>query len=174
MPTYAFTSALALTADQRARIVESVTTIHQIEATAPRYFVQVNATGNCGGGFGFGGSPAPSANSEARGGVDDTGAGSPLVIQSSIGPYDYAVLKADNKDAMLKWLADNRYFIPVGTEDVVGPYINPGSFFLALKLQSGKSAGDIQPVVLEYPSEKPMIPIILTSVAAQPNMGIQV
>ena len=41
MPTYAFTSALALTSDQRARLVDSVTTIHQVEATAPRYFVQV-------------------------------------------------------------------------------------------------------------------------------------
>lgn len=144
-----------------------------IATTQPRYFVQVRATGNCGGGgIGFG-SPAPSA----RGGVDSSesdGSGSPLVLQSSIGPYDYAVLKADNKDAMLQWLAANRYFIPVGTEDVVGPYIRPGSFFLALKLQSGKSAGDIQPVVLDYPSDKPMIPIILTSVAAQPNMGIQV
>ena len=145
-----------------------------IATTQPRYFVQVKATGNCSnGGFGlnsFG--SAPSAR--GVGDAESSGSGSPLVIQSSIGPYDYAVLKADNKDAMLKWLADNRYFIPVGTEDVVGPYINPGSFFLALKLQSGKSAGDIQPVVLEYPSEKPMIPIILTSVAAQPNMGIQV
>ncbi len=41
MPTYAFTTARNLTAEQRARIVESVTTIHQMEATAPRYFVQV-------------------------------------------------------------------------------------------------------------------------------------
>lgn len=145
-----------------------------IATTQPRYFVQVKATGNCAnGGFGFG-SLAPSARGSVNDSAEQGGSGSPLVIQSSIGPYDYAVLKADNKDAMLKWLADNRYFIPVGTEDVVGPYINPGSFFLALKLQSGKSAGDIQPVVLEYPSEKPMIPIILTSVAAQPNMGIQV
>jgi phenylpyruvate tautomerase PptA (4-oxalocrotonate tautomerase family) len=41
MPTYAFTTASPLTAEQRARLVESVTTIHQVEATAPRYFVQV-------------------------------------------------------------------------------------------------------------------------------------
>lgn len=144
-----------------------------INTTQPRYFVQVKATGNCAGLFPGGIGFAPSASR----GVNDAeqgGGGSPLVIQSSIGPYDYAVLKADDKTAMLKWLADNRYFIPVGTEDVVGPYIRPGSFFLALKLQSGKSAGDIQPVVLQYPSELPMIPIILTSVAAQPNMGIQV
>lgn len=41
MPTYAFTTARSLTAGQRARLVDSVTTIHQVEATAPRYFVQV-------------------------------------------------------------------------------------------------------------------------------------
>jgi len=41
MPTYAFTTARDLTPDERARLVESVTTIHQVEATAPRYFVQV-------------------------------------------------------------------------------------------------------------------------------------
>lgn len=41
MPTYAFTTARELTAEHRARLVESVTTIHQVEARAPRYFVQV-------------------------------------------------------------------------------------------------------------------------------------
>lgn len=41
MPTYAFSTAKEMTADQRAKLVESVTAIHQVEATAPRYFVQV-------------------------------------------------------------------------------------------------------------------------------------
>lgn len=41
MPTYAFSTTKELTADQRAKLVESVTSIHQVEATAPRYFVQV-------------------------------------------------------------------------------------------------------------------------------------
>lgn len=41
MPTYAFSTAKNLTDEQRARLVESVTSIHQVEATAPRYFVQV-------------------------------------------------------------------------------------------------------------------------------------
>ena len=36
-----FTSALALTSEQRARLVDGVTTIHRVEAKAPRYFVQV-------------------------------------------------------------------------------------------------------------------------------------
>lgn len=144
-----------------------------IATTQPRYFVNVKATGNCASFFG-GGPPLASAGRSVDSAADGEGSGSPLVIQSQIGPYDYAVLKADNKDAMLGWLAANRYFVPGGTDTVVGPYIRPGSYFLALKLQSGKSAGDIQPIVLDYPSDLPMIPIILTSVAAQPNMGIQV
>lgn len=41
MPTYAFTTARELTPEQREKLVESVTTIHQSEANAPRYFVQV-------------------------------------------------------------------------------------------------------------------------------------
>lgn len=41
MPTYTFSTAKELSADQRAKLVESVTSIHQVEATAPRYFVQV-------------------------------------------------------------------------------------------------------------------------------------
>lgn len=41
MPTYAFTTMKHLSSEQRAILVESVTTIHQVKATAPRYFVQV-------------------------------------------------------------------------------------------------------------------------------------
>lgn len=96
------------------------------------------------------------------------------VVQDSIGPYDYAVLRADTRDEMFDWLVRNSYFIPQGTEDVVGPYIHQGAYFLALKLRSGNDAGDIAPVVVRYASDLPMIPIILTSVAANPDMGIQV
>ena len=40
MPTYAFSTAKEITAEQRAKLVESVTTIHEVEASAPRFFVQ--------------------------------------------------------------------------------------------------------------------------------------
>ena len=99
---------------------------------------------------------------------------SPLVVTSSVGPYIYAVLRADDKTAMFQWLSDNRFFVPTGTDDAVGPYIRPGGYFLALKLKAGARSGDVTPVVLEYPSELPMIPLILTSVGATPNMGVQV
>jgi hypothetical protein len=145
-----------------------------IATTQPKYRLNRVYEGEC--------SFDPNRFSNALGGGDASAApaasegadNGPLVFKSSIGPYDYAVLKADDKNEMLGWLASNRYFVPVGTEDVVGPYIRPGAYFLALKLQSGQSAGDLQPVVVRYPSDLPMIPIVLTSVAAQPDMGIQV
>jgi len=145
--------------------------------TQPKYRLVQKYDGNCGfNPANRGGVLSPTAGGTGAGGngAADSAGGSPLVIQASVGPYDYAVLKADSQDDMLKWLADNRYFVPAGTDQTVGAYIRPGAFFLALKLQSGKSAGDLQPVVLRYPADVPTIPIVLTSVAAQPNMGIQV
>jgi MYXO-CTERM domain-containing protein len=149
-----------------------------IATTQPKYKLNYVYEGNCSfdpskfGGRNFGAPSAPQASGATD--AQPTDHSSPLVVQDSIGPYDYAVLKADSKDDMLKWLSDNRYFVPAGTDSAVGPYIHPGAFFLALKLKSGNQAGDIQPVVLHYKSDLPMIPLVLTSVAAQPNMGIQV
>lgn len=145
--------------------------------TQPKYRMNV-VRPDCGGKSASRNSPQAAFDSA---GASDMGAfpapnapPSPLVVQASVGPYDYAILKADNKDLMLQWLKDNKYFIPTGTEQASGPYIRPGAFFLALKLKAGEAAGSLQPVVLRYKSDLPMIPIVLTSVAAQPNMGIQV
>lgn len=141
-----------------------------INTTQPKYRVDFFTPDTCD--FSFGN----------RGGVNADAAQNPappsepglVVMEDSIGPFDYAVLDASAADEMFKWLTDNGYFIPTGTEDVVGPYIHDGAYFLALKLRSGESAGDIQPVVVEYEADYAMIPIVLTSVAANPDMGIQV
>jgi hypothetical protein len=44
--------------------------------------------------------------------------------------------------------------------------------FLAMKLQPNQGVQDIQPVKMTYSSERPMIPLRLTAVAATPNMGV--
>lgn len=148
--------------------------------TQPKYRLNTRFEGNClFGGLGRGtGGPQNAAAAGDGGGSSPTDFStdppSPLVIQDSIGPYDFAVLRADSRDEMFKWLTDNRYFVPAGSEAASAPYIRPGAFFLALKLRSGGSAGDVQPVVVKYTSDLPMIPIVLTSVAAKPDMGIQV
>src|SRR4051812_44607642 len=71
-------------------------------STQPKYRMNSVYEGNCGFGTGRGtvGLNGPTA---APGGGEDSShkdGSSPLVIQDSVGPYDYAVLKADSKDDM--------------------------------------------------------------------------
>lgn len=143
--------------------------------TQPKYVARPEYVGDClfdpsrNGGFG-------SPSSDSAGGEADPNddGGSPLVLQDSVGPFDYAILRADSKQPMLDWLAENRFFVPAGTDAAVDPYIRTGAFFLALKLRKGNEVGDITPVVVKYRSDLPMIPLVLTSVAANPNMGVAV
>ena len=132
------------------------------------YDCNSNSTTLC---VGFG---ANASSGGFYGGAPDMAPPSPLVIADSIGPYDYAVLKADDATALLDWLKQNHYSTPPGSDALVTPYIHPGAFFLALKLHAGKSAGDIQPIVVHYASDLPMIPLRLTALSAVPQMGVLV
>lgn len=142
------------------------------ETTGPKFTLTQTSGDGCGGGIGCGAAAAAFSRGDAAPPMmEEAGV---AVKESSAGPYDWAVVRADEKQPMLDWLADNGYFVPAGTQEAIDPYIRPGAYFLALKLQAGQSLGDLQPVVVEYASERPMIPIILTSVAANPDMGILV
>lgn len=141
-----------------------------VRTTQPRYVLTTRFNGACDG-------PRIGLSEGASFSAADGGAsagGGPLVLESSVGPYDYAVLKADSQTELLGWLRDNRYFVPSTSDAAISQYIRPGAYFLALKLRSGKSTGDLQPVVVKYPSDLPMIPIVLTSIGAVENMGILV
>jgi hypothetical protein len=149
-------------------------------ATQPRYRMTTTFDSSCQQGFGTGGGSSGfgagggASGGSSFGGVDAGVAGSPLVVHDSVGPYDYAVLRADSKQAMLDWLMANRYFVPSNSDAAIDPYVRPGAYFLALKLRPGNSTGDLQPVVLRYQSDVGQIPITLTSVGAVENMGVQV
>ena len=151
--------------------------VQLIQQTQPVYRLQAEYNGDCpfdpnrGFGDSAGGGAPPSSDAEDGGGGEGY---NPLVVRDTVGPYDYAVLRADQKQPMFDWLDENGFFVPAGTDEVVDPYIRPGAYFLALKLIKGNEVGDIQPVVVEYESDLPMIPIVLTSVAADPDMPILV
>jgi hypothetical protein len=156
------------------------TTTPDYRLTTQRQFCNGTTQTSSRDSFGGCGNAADSAGYSPGGVVDgsvqsaaDMGSNE-VVSQSSIGPFDYAVLHADDQTEMLNWLQTNKYFVPAGTDAVITPYIHPGAYFLALKLKAGESAGDIVPVIVKYASDLPMIPIILTSVGAVPDMGIQV
>lgn len=99
------------------------------------------------------------------------GGGGP--ITGSAGPYDYVVLTENDPEFIVQWLRDFGYRITDEMIPLIEYYVVVEEMqILAMRLSQGFEAGDIQPVKLTYQAENPMIPIILTSVAATQNMPI--
>ncbi len=99
-----------------------------------------------------------------------------VVQQSSVGPYDFAVLQATSTEALFGWLGENNYDIPSNVMPFVEPYVTmgPEMHFVAFRLQSDREVGDIAPVRMRYRASAPMVPIQLTAIASQPDMGVRV
>ena len=145
------------------------------QSTAPRFALDWRFEGDCNWGGGGDAGVVASDGGFAPGNNNTGGQEQPpsvLVRREAVGPYDAAILRADDQVEMLAWLRDNGYFVPDPLGEAVGPYIREGGFFLALKLLSDRDAGDISPIVLEFPAELPMIPMILTQVGAENDMPV--
>jgi len=118
-------------------------------------------------GGGTGGADVATASAEASGGVT-------IEQQLSVGPFDIQIVSSTNPDEMATWLVDNDYDLSSRGEELITPYVNDGMKFVAVKLRSGQSSGSIQPLIMKYKSNKPMVPIKLTAVAAMDDMGVLV
>lgn len=90
------------------------------------------------------------------------------------GPYVFDVVGTEtgNANALIDWLNENNYRITPEMEPLVFVYVQEEMVFLAMKLQPEQGVQNIQPVKMTYETERPMIPIRLTAVAAIPDMGI--
>ncbi len=89
-----------------------------------------------------------------------------------VGPYAPQRITATDADALVTWLNDNGYLITPAMEPTVEEYVALGYDFLGMKLAPDAGVSDIQPIVIRYPGSEPMVPVVLTSVAARPEMPI--
>jgi hypothetical protein len=106
---------------------------------------------------------------------DGTGGGGVDVLESlAVGPYDVRIVTSDDADAMATWLETNGYDLTDRGRELIAPYVELGMNFVALRLQKDRGVGDIRPLIMRYQTEDPMVPIRLTAVAAQPDMGVLV
>lgn len=140
-------------------------------ATQVRYQLQFSGTeGNCKSPGGFLAAPtmADGAVGEAKAG------GVTVVSQQVVGPYDSAILKADTVTELQEWLTKNGYTIPPRFDEVTKTYVKKDNYFIALRLRRDRDTGDLAPIVFSYNSSEPCVPLILTSIAARPNMPITV
>ena len=120
--------------------------------------------------------PVRIAIAESDGVAESAGDDSGVTVEEEleIGPFDIDVVSSDNADDMSIWLEDNGYLINDRGLSLIEPYVLAGMKFVAVKLRSGETSGSIQPLIMRYPSEKPMVPIRLTAIAALEDMGVLV
>ncbi|HEX2730323.1 MAG TPA: DUF2330 domain-containing protein [Polyangiaceae bacterium] len=95
----------------------------------------------------------------------------------TIGPYDWTVISVTDGTDMpatvaVDWLTQNEYDVPEGAAQLLGPYLEDGLFLLAIRLTKDADSGSIRPIVLTYDADAPIIPIKLTAVAANDDMGV--
>ena len=97
-----------------------------------------------------------------------------VFASGEVGPYGFDVVGSDDPDALVVWLRDNGYRVTADMEPIINLYVEEQFVFLAMKLRPDQGVQDIEPVKVTYPSERPMIPLRLTAVAANPNMAVMV
>ncbi|MDX2054787.1 MAG: DUF2330 domain-containing protein [Polyangiaceae bacterium] len=148
------------------------------QATNPNYSLTTRVEGTCDvepnspffGAAGTGGAAA---------GPPTSGVGGAVTVSAMgiVGAFEYKVISLEASlpnpaDAAVQWLTANGYDVPAGAPALLGPYLADGMHLLALRLVKGADTGSIRPLVLTYNATKPMIPIKLTAVAANENMGV--
>ncbi|MDX2053379.1 MAG: DUF2330 domain-containing protein [Polyangiaceae bacterium] len=146
------------------------------QATNPQYSLTTRVEGQC-----------KTDNQVLRGtanvavsapGADSTkGPGVNVEAMGIVGSFEWTVISLeaslpDPADAAVNWLTANGYDVPPGAKALLGPYLADGLKLLALRLVKGADTGSIRPLVLTYDATYPMIPIKLTAVAANENMGV--
>lgn len=95
-------------------------------------------------------------------------------IREEVGPYDVAVIESTDPTALVDWLRRNNFRVNDAMTPYIRIYTSEGMKFLALRLQPDAEVSDIQPFRFTLPSGSPSIPIRLTAIAAEPEMGITV
>jgi hypothetical protein len=139
-------------------------------ATQPQF--QLQWTGDGGSCF-YRGFPTAGGAGGSAGAVDAAGAVTVLASQD-VGPFMTVTLESHDSAQLLQWLNDNGFAQPAASLPLIDHYVQRGMLFVAIRLKQDASAGEILPVVLDMPTSEPCVPLILTRIAAQPNMPVQV
>jgi hypothetical protein len=113
------------------------------------------------------GSAAPSAEDDSESGVQ-------IFVRATVGNYEVVVIGSSDPMATADWLKQNDFRISDAMLGFIDLYTKEGMKFLALKLLPEKTVNDITPFKLTLPGDTPSVPLRLSAVAAEPEMGIVV
>jgi len=149
------------------------------QATNPQYTLTTRVEGQCDTESGrvLGARSGTTASSPKSSSDSNSGSGVTVEAMGIVGAFEWTVISLEASlpnpaDSAVMWLTANGYDVPTGAPGLLGPYLADGMYLLALRLVKGADAGSIRPLVLTYEGTKPMIPIKLTAVAANDDMGV--
>lgn len=116
-----------------------------------------------------------SASDDDDAAIDDDDAAPPVVVlaEEVVGAYEATVVAATSAGALLDWFNCNGYRVAYSALPRIDAYLADNMNFLALKLRGGFGVGELSPIVMEYTAPRPVIPLVLTAVATQPNLRVR-
>ncbi|MEZ4471568.1 MAG: DUF2330 domain-containing protein [bacterium] len=88
--------------------------------------------------------------------------------------YETVTIGAEQAADLVAWLDENAFNVSENMVPAMQPYADAGQVFLAIKLRTDRAAAQIAPIRFCYQAAAPSVPLRLTAVAAQPQMGVQV
>ncbi|MBL4689377.1 MAG: DUF2330 domain-containing protein [Nannocystaceae bacterium] len=102
------------------------------------------------------------------------GGGGPVVlVEATVGAFDYVVLEGGTSQSVMGWLSSNGYADNDKAPAILDAYLDEGAVFVAFRLTAEAGVDDIHPIVIRYPGHEPCIPLRLTGIAAAPDMSIR-
>jgi uncharacterized protein (TIGR03382 family) len=93
-------------------------------------------------------------------------------VREEVGPYDVAVIESEDPNALVLWLRENGFRVTTPMEPYIAEYTSEGLKFLALRLQPDRKVNEIAPFRMTLPGTSPVLPLRMTALAAEPEMGI--
>lgn len=99
----------------------------------------------------------------------DTAGGVEVEAEFSAGEYDIVILSAEESGGLIDWLNAQGYAIPDGAEELLGEYIEAGSYFFAAKVDLSElpdGATWLSPLRFGYDSDVFSLPIRLGTINA--------
>lgn len=107
------------------------------------------------------------------GGPDSSTPGVTVFIEQTVGPFEVAVLEGDAAP-VVSWLQERAFRISESMVPLLQEYADAGMKLVALKLSADADTEDIEPIRMRFPPGPVSIPLRITAIAAEPEMGLLV
>jgi MYXO-CTERM domain-containing protein len=99
--------------------------------------------------------------------------GPTVVYSETVGAFDVVVLQGGTAMEVIDFLTANDYAQDPESEPILQEYLDEGFLFAAVKLTDNAGVDAIHPLVFRFPGDEPCVPLRLTRIAAEEDMGVR-